>query len=610
MRRWIVWAALAAAAAAAESPSGTLPLANGALTAIYDVREGAVTGFFTHMYKKFAPDEVTPDLCERAAILPLVSGSVQYENGTGILRQEGLGGERYFFAPLPSARDGYPDRALILLSHVSQGPCEFELNFHVGAGGRPDPRDPSDDVDHEWRGSKGERVVRVDDHWEESAPEQPHRLCYYPLGQLQGSVRQGKLQFSAARPGWYGVIVAEGPVDLSVRDPQALLERERRQWQAYHAVEPALEGVPPEQQALYRQSTAFLKMGQVRERDRPASEGQILASLKDRWARCWVRDASYATVALARSGHLEEAKASLDFLLRTRHEQEHDYLSMINAVLPPDRQLKDYLLSVCRMWGNGMEESDWNPRGPNIEFDNWGLFLWAFAEVSQRAPEWGAERLSRVRRGVVEPLKRLIEPNGLILADSSIWEHHWKLPFEYDGRRQYAYTSIAAAHGLQCMGETAAANRIREAVLTRLQHPAGGLASALEEISTGKARDAAVLEAVNWGLTEDPLVVETIWAELPGPAPGTPGLKRNDDGDWYDSQEWLLLDLRGVVALNRIGERRRAEALLDWVTRLGNTHYNGLGELLDTNGVFQGPFPMAGFGPGAYVLAIEEMYRP
>jgi hypothetical protein len=48
---------------------------------------------------------------------------------------------------------------------------------------------------------------------------------------------------------------------------------------------------------------------------------------------------------------------------------------------------------------------------------------------------------------------------------------------------------------------------------------------------------------------------------------------------------------------------------MDHVTAWSRANYNGIGELLDEKGDFQGPFPMCGFGPGAYVLATEAL-RP
>ena len=62
---------------------------------------------------------------------------------------------------------------------------------------------------------------------------------------------------------------------------------------------------------IAQQSQAVLRMAQVREPGAP--NGQVMASLgTGRWNIAWVRDMAYAVVALARSGHTDEAKAAID----------------------------------------------------------------------------------------------------------------------------------------------------------------------------------------------------------------------------------------------------------------------------------------------------------
>jgi hypothetical protein len=716
----------------------SLPLANGAITAVYDVSRGEIADFYTHPYKKYNAGEVTADLCMEANFglqgFQAAPGSeLTYLEGTGILHSQASDGtrtvDRYFFAPLPTAGDGYPDRLLVMLmkvQSVTPQRATAKLDFRVGEGGKPDPNDKSDDVDHQWRGSQGERIISDGKGWLETAPGQPHSMYYRPLGDWQASTGQGVLSLTSKLPStgtgvWLALIIGQtedhgadeehsaredpgpgknhgadeehsaredpgpgknhganedhrtndhgantnhGPNEdhsanegregnlgdlakrryeggqgnqahprdqglagtvesyLAGRSPQALLQAEQQAWQRYHWDEPALNGISPERRAVYRQSTAFLKMGQVRERERPLSEGQILASVKDKWARAWARDGSYAIAGLARSGHWQEARAGLEFMLRTRKEPGHDYLALINETLPENRKLEDYLISVCRYWGDGSEESDINAAGPNIEYDDWGLFLWAFAKTLEAMPEAEREPFRRqhvqaVSRGVAEPLLRLIEPDGILAPDSSIWERHWALPLAYDGRRHHTYSSLAACNGLRRFAPWSeqperyeqAAKRLQQGIMRQLRHPNGGLASSLEDLKSDPlhAYDAAVLEAVNWEVWPDASVVESLRPRLASLTPGSPGYCRNDDGTWYDSSEWLLLDLRAAAAWRKLGRQDRCDALLDWVTGWAGPNANTLGELLDQKGDFQGPFPMTGFGPGAYILAIDAL---
>ena len=62
---------------------------------------------------------------------------------------------------------------------------------------------------------------------------------------------------------------------------------------------------------------------------------------------------------------------------------------------------------MARYFGQGLEESDENSAGPNIEWDNWGLFLWAYAEVAGKDPAWAEGHLDVVVERVIHPLMAL-----------------------------------------------------------------------------------------------------------------------------------------------------------------------------------------------------------
>ena len=69
----------------------------------------------------------------------------------------------------------------------------------------------------------------------------------------------------------------------------------------------------------WRVSESVLRMGQVleaySENPKRKNHGMILASLPPGgWHTGWVRDGVYAIVALARTGHWEEAKKGASFL--------------------------------------------------------------------------------------------------------------------------------------------------------------------------------------------------------------------------------------------------------------------------------------------------------
>ena len=101
---------------------------------------------------------------------------------------------------------------------------------------------------------------------------------------------------------------------IAGRGPEAILQGELDWWTAWHAVETPPPDLTGDELAVYRQSTAILKMGQVREPG--PGNGQILASLLPGiWNVSWVRDAAYAILGLVESGHHAEARLALEFML-------------------------------------------------------------------------------------------------------------------------------------------------------------------------------------------------------------------------------------------------------------------------------------------------------
>src|ERR1044071_9418404 len=120
-------------------------------------------------------------------------------------------------------------------------------------------------------------------------------------------------------------------------------------------------------------------MGQVREAYSPTlrNHGMVLASLPPGgWHTGWVRDATYAINALARTGHATEAKSALDFFLKADAGRYQSFVAN-----------QPYRISTVRYYGDGQEEADYSGSPTrNIEIDGWGLFLWAartYVDASQ-----------------------------------------------------------------------------------------------------------------------------------------------------------------------------------------------------------------------------------
>ncbi|MFI5296986.1 MAG: glycoside hydrolase family 15 protein [Polyangiales bacterium] len=384
---------------------------------------------------------------------------------------------------------------------------------------------------------------------------------------------------------WVGALVTLGDLAsaktfIASRAPDKIVSDEVSAWESWRAAPPT--GLNAHELSVFRQSESVLRMAQSRLA--APSGGQILAALPPgQWWISWVRDMTYATNALARMGHTAEAQAAIAFM---KGAKVGGYQSYVGA---------PYTISVVRYFGDGDEESDTNSNGPNIEFDGFGLAMWA-------AHAAGSSDLD----ASATTIEALSDPTGVIKADSSIWETHW------NGQQQrFAYSSIADARGLCDAGQTAQAKALRDAIVSNDVLSSGGLAQSVEAIARGtQQHDAAVVEAINFGLINPKGAIAkatmTDFESLLRVESGF-GFFRNQDGGGYDQQEWLYIDLRIASALHRMGRDAEAATLLSWVTEQAHDNLNLVPELLDPQtGDFVGSIPMVGFGAGAYVLALLD----
>jgi hypothetical protein len=360
-------------------------------------------------------------------------------------------------------------------------------------------------------------------------------------------------------------------------------------------------------------------------------KGAVIASLPPgEWTYAWIRDGAYAATAMAALGMKEDAKDALLYYLRADAGKFQSWDELKPYSMPP------YQISLVRYHGFGVEETDFNDFGPNLEFDGFGLFLWSLRnyEVLTGDQSLVNEQWTLVATEVADVLVALIDPEtGLIRRDSSIWETHWK------GRERFwTYTSITAARGLcdaaalaERMGDAMRASlyrdagvKLRAAIAERLTDASGALASNAEELASGKGYwDAAVLDGIAMGLFDPKGAIAA--ATIKGlddhlRSPAGAGWSRNDDradhgsaedlspwGSEYDSAEWVVTDLRGAVAAHRMGDDERADKLLGWVRDQSLTNYLAIAETYDeSTGKYKFNAPMVGFGAGVYALALAS----
>ena len=641
-------------------------LSNGFAAAVVDTLTGKPGALYPHPYQEGSPDALTPDLLYDAFFgfshgpsgswLPTVPPTtVDWENGTGILvvvrENWGLRFTERFFVPM--SVDAPVLVATITVRNLLAGPIPqvhvFSLhNLHVGAG-TPIATEKGEtiawDAAHggflEQGATSGRRALAVP----LDAPLHHVASPADPYGALpgagtlatdadsDGATRDdaisafewdaGALTGGEERTFGFALAVADGPNPTTqalwealapltaAGSSLAVLGAEREWWKAFHAKDVLPGAVSAgEPLALARQALATLAMAQVREPDADGRtpHGQILASLPPGiWNRTWVRDQSYATVALARTGHADAAADALRFIA---HGKAGTYAQQVGV---------PYGVSVCRYYGDGAEESDSNAFGPNVELDGFGLFLWSFREVASQPGQQGlvAELWPWAKTAAADVLVATRDESGLVGADSSIWEHHWN-----NQQRHFTYTDVAAVRGLCAASELAAlaggdgtswrdaARGIAFSIRQHLATPAGLLAGNLEEIAGGHALDAAVVEAFNWGVVDpqDPIAATTLAALSSGlSVPSGHGWRRNDDGDWYDRQEWVFIDLRAAAAYARVGPAQVGQDLAGWVMDQAHGNLRQFAELYaEDSADYAGAVPMIGFGAGAFLLWATE----
>ena len=415
------------------------------------------------------------------------------------------------------------------------------------------------------------------------------------------------------------------PHDLAMRE---IAETEH--WR----VKPTVHFTDEKERHLWRQSEVLLRMAQSREPNHPGrySNGLIVAALPDGlWFTPWVRDMAYATLALARMGHRDEARAALLAYFNARP----------TGVMRADTRDSDYQVSVVRYFGDGSEEPFFTGEGaPNIEFDNWGLVLWVLGEYEQQyndiallqVPTYRGTVYESARDYVVKPLLANLDPIGhgsIVSADTSIWEEHQK------DNKHFAFSTAMAIVGLKNFAEVARSagdEDTRMKVLTQVALLDRGFTAAF--IREGKLRgtmeagekndiDGALLPIINLGMVKDSAVVRDAIErmELLKVASGGYRRVRSNYTDpaifeyWYERQEFLFVDFSLAELILRLGRDADAGAILKRIVSKASEDHNHVPEMYvalpcplfpGEVGDPTGALPIVGYGSGAYVLHVLQ----
>jgi GH15 family glucan-1,4-alpha-glucosidase len=425
---------------------------------------------------------------------------------------------------------------------------------------------------------------------------------------------------------------------------KSLLDDEVNYMQQLFSASTIPDNISVKERNVVEQSISILKMAQVSDKEIfPYSHGQILASLRPGlWHIAWVRDGSYAIQAMTRLGMFTEAKKGLEFMLKAPSGHYKHYVYMDGKDYGVGA---DYQISVTRYFGNGTEESDYNEFGPNIEFDDFGLFLCAFSDyVSSSKDSAFYKKWNQVIcTKVADAIMHCIDTNSLIKADSGPWEHHLQIP------KQYTFTSGVCARGLEQFAllqqqfhlpyekYKLASETLKHGILTHLlcdnKYFKGNVNDQLK--TDHEYYDAGVLEIFANGLINDKKLFLSQMDEydkvlrIKG---NRPGYIRLNSSDPYENQEWVFINLRIALAHILFCEKSDAAKLLNFVTEQAAVNNNTIPEMYsnklqmdkvtddfesfniwcncirDKDDHYIGTIPMVGYGSAAYILTLYAYY--
>jgi hypothetical protein len=609
--------------AAAASPFVT---GNGFGLAVVSADSAAVTKFYAHPYSFSRPDPNNP-LSEGVETANFIR-ALYWSNGSGPISAEYLAesqiirihddaGEGTFFMPF-----GLAQTALIVSWEATK-------------------RGDDGYVHVDWnRPVTNRRIIR--------AYGQPMQLLEFEgteesllLVPLQGKISEpvSSDQWLSGARSWALISVDrvvdwEGAARIFNRwraglSPRAMADRELKEIERWRVLLPSNLRSEKERH-LWRQSEIVLRMAQSREPNRAGrhNNGMILASLPvGPWFTPWVRDMAYATVALTRMGHRSEARAAL--------------LAYFNA--QPTGKMRaetgnaDYQISVVRFFGDGSEEPFFTMEGStNIEFDGWGLVLWALGEYLKRYDdrallEEGTHRGSlyeSARDYVVRPLLANLEnfDSGLIVAaDTSIWEERQK------DKKHFAFSTAAAIVGLRSFGEIARSagdDPTRAEIASKLGLLKQGFTAAF--VRNGELHgtveegvkndiDGALLAIIDLGVVTDPAIIQNTMDRMELLKVSSGGYRRvrsilTDPAIfefWYERQEFLFVDFSLAEVYRRVGKDAEASSIISRIVDKAAADHNFIPEMYvaEPCQLFPGKIgdptsaiPMVGYGAGAYIM--------
>lgn len=558
----------------------TLPISNGYAGAEYAINSREFINFYPHIYASYSQNQKTNKLI--SSIKPIItykgkalslnrlqSERFGYLPGTSItehvMRGDNFKYTQFGFCPF------YINRAFWVLYFVVESAevDQFALNIETNK------ESPRVNIG-KWSYAEGNK------RW----------LCIIISSkQNSGGGYQDVNSFHKQHPGF-----------------EALL-KEIKWWETWHesTIDPKIPG--GSKQRYYYQAVTTLKMSQCRESGKP--KGQILATLQPGRAWTYLMDQCYATQAFLKSGHFQEAREALQFVLNNKAGKYKTYY-WFNTDYGIGR---DYLLSVSKYFGNGEETSDSTETGPNIELAGFGLVLSNIEDYVKTTRDIKFLRYywEKIRYQIADVLLHSIDNTGLIRKDSGPWRIH--LPGKH-----FTYTSICAYRGLLAtnwmatkMGEEKYAGKCQEAAHKIRESIEGDLFRERQNILKGNLEgripeqyaDGSVIESINFIFSPQDRIsqaaLNTINQYL-----------RKDNSPFYTNKmhddnfkDNLFINLRLALALQILRKNQLAEQIIEKIMIRSNKYGFALPAFY-IDGRPDGKGPMIGRGAANIILYYGE----
>ena len=528
-----------------KSNSLKLPLSNGISGAYYNSQSRQFTNFYSHLYAQ-ASDEhqsepvissITPIVThngDQKSIEKMPGKKIEYVPGTGIVRHS------------------LQDSSFRLTQY---GFCPFYVNHPL---------------------------------WVIYIVLESDRINEYALNikienkSLRANV--GKWSYVKDNKRWLYVVVSSSDQDeqgdfhtvnnfKNRHSGFSALLQEIDWWESWHEQSTQPRVFEKIKKQFYYQALTHIKMAQSREKG--AARGQIFSSLNPGSSWTYLTDQTYATEALLKSGHIQEARQSLQFLLdnnKCGKFKKYEWFDKNYGIG------QDYVLSVSKYFGKGAEASDSTQSGPNIELAGFGLVLANIEDYVKTTNDiqflefyW-----EKIRYQIADILIRSIDETGLIRKESGPWRIH--LPGKH-----FTYTSVSAYRGLLAanwmatkMGDESfavecklAAKKLRTNIEDKLYlENQNVLKGNLEGRIPIEYSDGSVIEAINFLSSPQDKISKAVLNTI------NKNLKFNDDPPAYSnlmhenrSRDNLFINLRLALALQKMRKTDQAQAIMNKIIR-------------------------------------------